>query len=267
MSTVAVTGCSGYIGRNVCELLDKDESVSRVVGVDLRDPAFSTRNLEFYRLDVRSPDLADVIAGCDAVIHLAAAGGHDARDTIVGGMNSVTRAAGEAGVKKLVFTSTTLVYGGAAPTEDSAVRPAPGYAAANAEAEEAARAFAFEHRDAVLTVLRLASVSGPRVPAASIAPAAGEVLHEDDAARAVMHALNNVLPGTFNVPGQRFADTGFALEHTSSEALRQGAEAHRGWVTVGGMRVRPSWVAAAAGSIAALAIGSAARAVSRRAKS
>ena len=272
MSTVAVTGCSGYIGRKVCELLERDDDVSRVVGVDVRDPAFSTRNLEFYRIDVRSPDLAAVLDGCDAVLHLAARSGQDAHDVIAGGMRSLTTAAGAVGATKLVFTSTALVYGpGAGPaTEDTPVRPAPGYAAANAAAEEAVRAFAFEARDAVVTILRLPVVSGPSVPASPLLPVGRgsrvQVLHEDDAARAVVHALKYPLPGTFNVPGERFTATGFAPEHTPAEALRLGAEAHRGWVTVGGVRFRPSWVAAAVGSVAALAIGSAARAA-RRAKS
>ena len=272
MSTVAVTGCSGYIGRKVCELLESDDAVSRVIGIDVNDPGFSTRNLEFYRLDVRSPDLSAVLDGCDEIIHLAARGGHDARDVIAGGMRSLVRAAAQVKATKIVFTSSALVYGGAAGalTEDSAVRPAPGYAAACVEAEETARAYAFETGDAVVTILRLSAVSGPNLPAAPIVrtgPGLGSALHEDDAARAVRHALQNTLPGTFNVPGERFEATGFAAEHTSAEAIRLGAEANRGWVMVGGMRFRPAWVAAAAGSVAALAIGSAARAVSRRAKS
>ena len=236
MTTVAVTGCSGYIGRKVCGVLEKDESVSRVVGVDVRDPAFSTRNLEFYRMDVRSPDVAAALDGCSAIVHLAAVGGTGARDVITGGMRSLVRAAAEVGTGKLVFTSSALVYGshGAGLTEEAPVKPGPhAYAAANAEAEEAARAFAFEHRDAVVTILRLAAVSGPSLPARPIVPVAASIqaLHEDDAARAVQHVLKELLPGTFNVaadaqahaPGvvmsnERLRSTGFVPEHTSSEA-------------------------------------------------
>jgi UDP-glucose 4-epimerase len=282
MSTVAVTGCSGYLGRKVCSLLEADDSVSRVIGVDVREPGFSTRNLEFYRMDVRSPDLAAALDGCDAIVHLAAVGGHEARDVIVDGMRSVVGAAAEVRTGKLVFTSSALVYGshGDNLTEESPVRPGPhAYAAANAEAEEAARAFAFEQRDAVVTILRLATVSGPSVPASPIVPvhAATQVLHEDDAARAVHHALKELLPGTFNacadapdhargvvMSNERLLATGFVPGHTSAQALAAGAEAQRGWVTFGGVRFKPRWAVAALGSVAALAIGSAARA--RRAK-
>src|SRR5207253_1819414 len=108
-----------------------------------------------------------------------------------------------------------------------------GYAAASAIAEETARAFAFETRDAVVTILRLPAVSGPSVPAAPVVPATprGQALHEDDAALAVVHALTNTLPGTFNVAsdepavpgaisGERFRATGFEPSHTSAEAVR-----------------------------------------------
>src|SRR3989442_2804282 len=114
MTTVAATGCSGYIGRKVCALLESDDSVGRVVGIDVREPAFSTRNLEFYRLDVRSADLAAVIDGCDAVVHLAAVNDRDpgvTQDVIVGGMRSVTRAASAVEGRKLVFTSSGAGYG------------------------------------------------------------------------------------------------------------------------------------------------------------
>jgi hypothetical protein len=63
---------------------------------------------------------------------------------------------------------------------------------------------------------------------------------------------------------ERFEAGGFEPTYSSADALRAGAESQRGWVSVGGVRMRPRWVAAAIGSVAALAIGRAARAVSAR---
>jgi UDP-glucose 4-epimerase len=326
MTTVAVTGCSGYLGRKVCELLERDDSVGRVVGIDVREPNFGTRNLEFYNMDVRSPELATVMEGCEIVVHLAAVNDRDpaeTQDVIVGGMRSVTRAAGDAGVRKLIFTSAAEVYGShpdsASPlTEEAAVRPAPrSYGAANADAEEVARAFAFGHRDAVVSILRLAAVCGPAMPFTTIVPGPPrgsdqpfQALHEDDAAGAIAHFLVADLPGTFNVaaadvvqrpsellgadPARRMRDaaarvgvaagaaprtyaivmsserlraSGFEPEHSSADAVLAGAEAQRGWVSVRGVRFKPSWLAAAVGSVAALALSSAARAArARRAK-
>jgi UDP-glucose 4-epimerase len=304
-------------------LLETDDSVGRVVGIDVREPSFGTRNLEFYNLDVRTSDLAQVIDGCDTVIHLAAVNDRntsETRDVIVGGMRSLTNAARDAGVRKLIFTSAADVYGShpdnrAALTEEAVVRPGPrGYGAANAEAEDVARAFAFDTRDAVVTILRLAAVCGPAMPSSPIVPGPlrgadqpFQALHEDDAVAVVEHFLKNDLPGTFNAcasdvaerpdellgpdPAQRVRDAaarvgvaagpasqpypivmssdrlrsvGFEPEYSSADALRAGAEAQRGWVSVGGVRFRPSWLVAAAGSVAALALSSAARAARAR---
>ena len=323
MTTVAVTGCSGYLGRKVCELLERDDDVGRVVGIDVREPGFGTRNLEFYKIDVRSGDLATVMHGCEAIVHLAAVNGNDAaetQDVIVGGMRSVTRAASAVGARKLVFTSAADVYGShpdnaSALTEEAVVRPAPrSYGAANAEAEDIARSFAFDHREAVVSILRLAGVCGPSMPLTPIVPGPPrgsdrpfQALHEDDAARAIGHFLLEDLPGTFNVaatdvvqrPGEligpdavgrvrdaaarvgvgagpmqrsssivmsteRLRASGFEPEHSSADALRAGADAQRGWVSVAGVRFRPSWLAAVAGSVAALALSSAARAARAR---
>jgi nucleoside-diphosphate-sugar epimerase len=316
MITVAVTGCSGYVGRKLCTLLETDETVARVVGIDVRDLSFSTTNLEFYQMDVRAPAVADVVEGSDAIVHLAAVNSTDdavTRDTIVGGMRNICAAAGAARTPILIFTSTAAVYGphgaGDPPlTEDSPARPAlRGYGAANAEAEELARAFAFEQRQAVVTILRLAAVSGPGVPPAPIFPltlSRLQALHENDAAEAIRHFLETPQPGTFNVcapdvtplapapadpvrrlasrvfpqveapvvtagvmSNERLVATGFVPKHSSADAVRAGAEARRGWISVGGVSLRPRWIAAAAGSIAALAVSSAARAArSRRAK-
>jgi nucleoside-diphosphate-sugar epimerase len=316
MTTVAVTGCSGYVGRTLCTVLETDETIARVVGIDVRDPSFSTTNLEFYRMDVRDPAIVDVVDGCDTIIHLAAVNTPDVavtRDTIVEGTRSVCAAAGRARTPMLIFTSTAAVYGprraGDPPlTEDAPLRPARrGYGAANAEAEELARAFAFEHRHAVVTILRLALVSGPGLPASPLVPLPGshvQALHEGDAAGAIRHFLRTAHPGAFNVcagdvarvdagpadpvrrvaarlfaqvetpvvdaavmSNERLVASGFLPQHSSADAVRAGAEARRGLISVGGYSLRPKWVAAAAGSLAALALSSAARAArARRAK-
>src|SRR4051812_27444481 len=107
MRSVAITGISGYVGRALLGALDGDPSITRIVGIDLAEPGVTGRNLEFYSMDVRSPELADVLRGCDTVVHLAALSKGsdlaDARDTNVGGTRSVADAASRAGVRKLIF--------------------------------------------------------------------------------------------------------------------------------------------------------------------
>jgi len=295
MTTLAVTGCSGYVGRRLCELLEEDESVGRVVGIDVREPSFSTRNLEFYATDVRSPDLTEVITGCDAVVHLAVCyDGEDAEitDVIVRGTRNVLDVVASSGAGKLIFVSSAAVYGDHADndrplTESSPVRPSPGraYGRAKARAEEEVEAFAAAHPEVVVTILRPTWILGPSLPpplvdaaarhvarAAAGAASEWDAVHEDDAAAAIVHVLGHDLPGTFNVAarevdgsspevsGIRLHETGFAPVHSSRDALRAAEPVLHGWVRVGGLRFRLRWIGIAAASIAAVIAGSAARA-------
>jgi nucleoside-diphosphate-sugar epimerase len=223
MTTVAVTGASGYLGRKLVCALEDAADISRVIGIDIVDPDYTTRQLEFYRMDVRSQELGDVLRGCDVLVHLAVVhSSRDAdemRDVNVGGTRLALEAAGSAGVRKIVHMSDAVVYG-AHPdndfplTEASLVRPfreLP-YVAHKAEAEEIARAFAAVHPDIVVTVLRSCLVLGPTVsgPTARLveSPVAVQiegydppvqVLHEDDAASALAFVVSNDLAGVYNL--------------------------------------------------------------------
>jgi nucleoside-diphosphate-sugar epimerase len=221
MTTVAVTGASGYVGRVLLTHLSNDATITRVVGIDTVEPTETTRNLEFYRMDVRAPDLAEAFRGVDAVVHLAAVAGDDAdeiRDVNIGGTRAVADAAARAAVRKIVFGSSHRVYG-AHPdndfplTESSPVRPSHDdvYAMSKAEAESL---IAYQATDANMqtVILRLAWISGPRIPTshAGVIDArvrvkikgydpAFQAVHEDDVARAIAFAIRGDLSGTFNV--------------------------------------------------------------------
>jgi nucleoside-diphosphate-sugar epimerase len=218
MKTVAVTGASGYLGRKVVQRLDTD--VSRVIGIDVVEPSFSTRNLEFYKIDVRSPELAEVIGGCDGLIHLAAVNTKDpaeTHDVNVTGTRAAVAAAERAEVDSVVFASSHGVYGYHADndyplTEASPIRPAPtsAYPMSKAEAERVVDYFAEAHPDVAVATLRFAWIGGPGLGAApavespirfvirGYAPES-QAVHEDDAANAVVFALANGLRGTYNV--------------------------------------------------------------------
>jgi nucleoside-diphosphate-sugar epimerase len=217
-----VTGASGYLGRKVLERLGTDPDVSRVIGIDVTGSGVSTRNLEFYRSDVRSPELAEIISGCDSLVHLATNDSSDPEETLdvnVGGTRAVIDAVIRAGVRKLIYVSSVAVYG-AHPdndyplTEASPVRPSPekSYARAKAEAEELVEYFARGHPEAVVTTLRPAWILGPSLPTARAAlvdspvrlTIAGydvpvQAVHEDDAAGAIAFALGTDLRGVYNV--------------------------------------------------------------------
>ncbi|HYZ93828.1 MAG TPA: NAD-dependent epimerase/dehydratase family protein [Actinomycetota bacterium] len=220
MKTVAVTGASGYLGRKVVERLGADADVSRVIGVDVVEPSYSTRNLEFYNLDVRSSELGEVIADCGALVHLADVNTKDpaeTHDVNVTGTRAAMAAAARSGIHSVVFSSSHTVYGHHADndyplTEESPVRPHPSsaYPMSKAEAERVVNYFADAHPDVAVATLRFAWIGGPGLPAnpaiespvrlviRGYAPES-QAVHEDDAADAVLFALRNELRGTYNV--------------------------------------------------------------------
>ncbi len=228
MTTVAITGVSGYLGRTLVRALDDDPQITRIIGIDRLEPGFTAKNIEFYKIDVREPELADILQGADAVVHLAAV--HDDPDEVmennVGGTRAVVDAAGRAGVKQLIFASSDAVYGAHADndfplTESSPVRPNPEdpLALSKAEAESVVTYFADAHPDVAVATLRFTWIGGPAVPrrnATFIEPKVRftiegydspmQAVHEEDAAAAVALVLQRSLRGTFNISANDSVD-------------------------------------------------------------
>ncbi len=346
MRTIAVTGASTYAGRVFIKAIESHPTVSRVIGIDTRQPSFSTRQLEFYEMDLRSSELTGALRGCQALVHLGFAedvrAPAEMRDINVGGTRMVLEAALAAGVRRIVHGSSTTVYG-AHPdndfplTEESLARPLRDFptSAQRAEAEGIVRAFSQSHPDVQVVILRSGLTMGPSVEGfvariiespymlgvASYDPPF-QVVHEDDVARALVHALDSEFTGVFNVCPDDWMDlsaaartigrrlvaadqaaisrqaermwrmhlselaathlpfvmypwvasnaklraTGFDFEHSTLDTLRAGAEARKGWVSLGPTRFRPRRIALLAGTVGAVLLGSAARGRSRRAR-
>lgn len=142
---VAVTGANGFIGRAVCHGI-------REAGHDLVP---LVRRQAGLAGEVVVPDLCDgvlatVLAGCDAVVHLAGhsgAGEHaDAASrrkmwsANVDASRAVAQSSAKAGVRRIVFVSSAKVLGeisaGSGPIpEDSPPRPTSAYAQSKLAAE------------------------------------------------------------------------------------------------------------------------------------
>lgn len=131
MSSILVTGGAGYIGSHTCvELLQGGHEVVVIDNLHNSKPAALGRIGElagrplagFHRIDVRDrAALRDVFRQYrfDAVIHFAAlkAVGESVRDPLayydnnVGGTVALAEVMAEAGVRRLVFSSSATVYG------------------------------------------------------------------------------------------------------------------------------------------------------------
>jgi UDP-glucose 4-epimerase len=178
---VLVIGGAGFIGSHVVDLLTR-EDVKEIVVYDnfcrgthenlevaLRDPRVKVYDVggDITQTDI----LASAIKGCDAVFHLAALWllqCHEypraAFDVNIRGTFNVLEACRDAGVKRLVYSSSASVYGDAVQipmTEEHPFNNQTFYGATKIAGEQMARAF--WHRYKVPYVgLRYMNVYGAR---------------------------------------------------------------------------------------------------------
>ncbi|WP_369409017.1 NAD-dependent epimerase/dehydratase family protein [Herbidospora cretacea] len=238
--TILVTGISRHIGARLASVLAADPAVSRVIGVDTVPPASPTRDggaqlspldrVEFVRVDLRSPDIAQVIAAADidTVVHMSLMSG-PARSrsamkehNVIGTMQLLAACQRSETVRRVVVRSTTAVYGSsptdpAVFTEDSEPVEVPhtGYGKDASEVEGYVRGYARRRPDVVTTTLRFANFIGPRVDSPLtryfLSPILPTVLgfdprlqfvHEDDGVELLRRVALDDHPGVFNVAGE-----------------------------------------------------------------
>ncbi|MEV1169873.1 NAD-dependent epimerase/dehydratase family protein [Nonomuraea sp. NPDC049784] len=236
--TVLVTGVSRHIGARVASVLSSDPDISRVIGVDtvpppslMRDGGISLGRTEFVRVDLRSPDIAQVIAAADidTVVHMSLvsapsrSSGRAAmkEHNVIGTMQLLGACQRSATVRRVVVRSTTAVYGSsprdpAVFTEDLEPQDGPthGYAKDAAEVEGYVRGFARRRPDVTVSMLRFANFMGPGVDSPLTRYFTQPVLptvfgfdprlqfvHEDDAVEVLRRMATEDHPGTFNVAG------------------------------------------------------------------
>jgi nucleoside-diphosphate-sugar epimerase len=219
--TILVTGATGRIGsRLVPRLLDHGETARALARDPTRAEPLAKRGAEVVQGDLRDEAaLREAVDGADAVVHLAAAfrGVPDEeavavnRDATVG----VGRACVTAGVRRLVFASTNLVYGpgrGRPAREDDDLAPDGSYGVYPETKAAAERALQEQHLESGLDlrVLRLAFVYGDGDPhLAEALRWAREwpthkrlhLVHHADVAQAFLRALraDGLAGTTFNV--------------------------------------------------------------------
>jgi UDP-glucose 4-epimerase len=229
---VAVTGARSFIGAEVLKRLEEDRRYVKLLAFDLRKPDFPLDKTQFYKIDLTLPtadaDMAAILEneGVDTLLHAAflsapthaAAWAHELED--IGTMH-VLNACAQARVRKLLLSSTTLVYG-AHPvnpnflTESHELRGHPRSRFVNdkVSAEKQVRRFRAENPETVVTVLRPAPTLGPRiqnfvtrffsrpvVPVMMGYDPLMQFVHEEDVVDAFKRAIDEDFPGEFNIVG------------------------------------------------------------------
>lgn len=168
---VALTGASGYTGGHILrKLLARGDSVTALVREGSITPALQASGARIVTGALGSADDARrFVAGCDAVMHVAAvyrtAGHPDSyyRQINVEGTRQLLDAAAEAGVRRFVHTSTVGVHGDVKhppADENSPIAPSDIYQETKAEADAMAREFG-RARGIEVAIVRPGAIYGP----------------------------------------------------------------------------------------------------------
>ncbi len=206
--TVVVTGIAGYWGERVAERLKT--AGLRVLGIDTRAPDLPDTAGHFIHAALDAPELADILR-----THTVSAVYHLPRTADIAATASLLSACVTAEVAQVVIKSSTRVYGASAaapahlPETHPLPHPAPDAATKFLRDTEA---LAASYRGAFqVTILRMAHIIGATVSSPLVdllsqpAPVTLlgfdpliQILHEDDTADALAHAIA-AADGTFNI--------------------------------------------------------------------
>jgi nucleoside-diphosphate-sugar epimerase len=113
----SISGGAGFLGLHLARRLLADGHDVRTLDVVPLDDAELERSVDERRGDIRDREkVRELVGGADVVVHAAAAlpirASREAiRSVNVGGTENVLRAGDDAGVRRVVFISSTAVYG------------------------------------------------------------------------------------------------------------------------------------------------------------
>ncbi|HXJ48979.1 MAG TPA: NAD-dependent epimerase/dehydratase family protein [Candidatus Acidoferrum sp.] len=221
---VLVTGVSNPLGAEVARRLAPH--VPNLFGCDIKDPISALEEMDFVHADVRHVAIGKLIRrlNVDTVVHLAVMvdSPNDERSIhetdVIGTMNILAGcSAPNSHVRRLIVKSSQAVYG-AGPTDPSffseemtnSERPAPAVTRDLLDMEQLITEFAVRNQSCSVSVMRLGFrvsedttlaryLSLPIVPTFAGFDPRLQLLHEEDAAEAIVRAVLGHHPGVFNV--------------------------------------------------------------------
>ncbi len=224
---VLVDGVANDWGARVAAQLLEDPSL-HVIGLDAGPPEPPIKGLDFIQADLHNPALLDLIREekVDTLVHLTFAEhrrpSESDFETNVMGTMKILGACAEAGVRKVVLKSSTMVYG-ANPTNSLYLREdhphrankVYGYLRDLVEIEAFCNGLQRQASDLLITILRFGHIVGPTISTPMTRflrdddalvllgfDPMMQIIHENDVVNALVHAVRHDAPGAFNVAAQ-----------------------------------------------------------------
>ena len=222
---VLITGISGNFGRALTKLLHRDE---RVIGLDWRPFPGKPKDLEVLELDIRKKKVEEVFRRGEikALVHMGII--HDPRlpqsehhSFNVLGTRAVLDFAVRHGVPKIVVLSSTAVYGPSPDNTNFLTEEAPLLGSSRfpdirdlVEIDMYAQQHMWKHPEVETVIVRPVHIVGPTIKNAPSnylrlsrpMTLAGfdpmvQLIHEEDACRAIIAALKPGSRGVYNISG------------------------------------------------------------------
>lgn len=230
---IALTGANTFLGRNLVGLLEEDDTVARIVVLDLKNPPSSSKKTVFYELDLTQPGvesrLAEILHAeqVETLVHLAFAASPTqatawAHELESVGTMHILAACRKQRLRKLVLPSSVLVYGPHPSNPNFLTERHPMHGLRGShfvddkiDVENQVQSFAAEQPECCVTVLRFSPILGPTVnnyvarwlsrrfvPTVMGFDPLVQLVHEADAVAALKLALDRDVAGAFNIVGQ-----------------------------------------------------------------
>jgi GlcNAc-P-P-Und epimerase len=162
-----ITGGSGFIGSHlISQILDAGE-LDEIHVFDIIEPKFKNKNILFHFCDIRKPIHINIDIAGATCFHLAALAKEpgypwdDYFDTNYIGTINVINFCQEQGVKRIIYTSTMMVYrpGNERMTENSLTSPDTGYGISKLLGELILKAWSNDPSN-ILKIVRISVVFG-----------------------------------------------------------------------------------------------------------
>ena len=230
---VLVTGIANSWGRAFARKIiigqsNNDQLEYSVIGLDSIPPEEEITGIDFVRADLRNPLITDLLKTekVEIVCHLAIPdfpkpSGSSSEKYVLGTMK-LLGACAEAGVRKIILKSSTMVYG-AYPNNPSFITEENSLKVNRSdsrnrqlvEIETFCKGFRKQAPEMLITILRFANIIGPQaitpltrylkepiVPMLMGFDPRMQIIHENDVVDALFYVTENDTPGIFNVAAE-----------------------------------------------------------------